>query len=139
MKFSNLYSYLTHSLRARILFFFQCVVIVGGLFALALGISLYDKTFMQQAQDKVKIDLNSAWMVYNEAIKDVATIVQMTSERFFLKRDWLQVILKEWKRNYKRYESIKTWISLPLPMPREGLYSGLATHRVKEMTSQTMR
>ena len=84
MKISNLYNYLTRSLQVRTLFFFQCVVIAGGLFALTLGIILYDRTFIQQAQDKVKIDLNSARMVYNEAIKDVDTIVRMTSERFFL-------------------------------------------------------
>ena len=84
MKISNLYNYLTRSLQVRILFFFQCVLIAGGLFALTLGIILYDRTFIQQAQDKVKIDLNSARMVYNEAIKDVDTIVRMTSERSFL-------------------------------------------------------
>ena len=84
MKISDLYNYLTRSLQIKTLFFFQCVVIAGGLVALTLGIILYDRTFIQQAQDKVKIDLNSAWMVYNEAIKDVNTIVQMTSERFFL-------------------------------------------------------
>ena len=102
MQISNLYNYLTRSLQVRTLFFFQCVVIAGGLFALTLGIILYDRTFIQQAQDKVKIDLNSAWMVYNEAIKDVDTIVRMTSERFFLTEELTAGKLERVEKELKR-------------------------------------
>ena len=106
MKISNLYHYLTRSLQVKTLFFFQCVVIIGGLVALTLGILLYGRTILQQAQDKVKIDLNSARMVYNEAIKDIETMVCMTSERFFLKEGLTNGQYEKVKKEMKRIQII---------------------------------
>ncbi len=104
MKVSNLYNYLTRSLQVKTLFFFQCVVIIGGLVALSLGIILYGRTILQQAQDKVKIDLNSARMVYNEAIKDIETMVCMTSERFFLKEGLTNSRFEKVKKELRRIQ-----------------------------------
>jgi len=87
IRFSNIYKYLSTSLKVRTLLSFQCVVIVGGLIALTLGILLYNRTILQQAQDKVQIDLNAARMVFNQEIKYIETIVSLTTERFFLKEE----------------------------------------------------
>ncbi len=106
MKISNLYHYLTRSLQVKTLFFFQCVVIIGGLVALTLGILLYGRTILKQAQDKVKIDLNAARMVYNEAIKDIETMVCMTSERFFLKEGLTNGQYEKVKKEMKRIQII---------------------------------
>ena len=86
-RFSNIYKYLSTSLKVRTLLSFQCVVIAGGLIALTLGILLYNRTILKQAQDKVNIDLNSARMVFNQEIKYIETIVSLTTERFFLKEE----------------------------------------------------
>ena len=86
MKISHLYNRLQSSLQTKILIFFQSMVIIGGLVALTLGILLYGRTILKQAQERARIDLNSAWMVYNESVKDVETIVRMTAEGFFLRQ-----------------------------------------------------
>lgn len=104
MKISKPYNYLMRSLQVKTLFFFQCVVIVGGLVALTLGIILYGRTILQQAQDKVKIDLNSARMVYNGEIKDLETIVYMTSERFFLKEGITNSQFKQVEKELERVQ-----------------------------------
>lgn len=84
MDFIYLYNRINQSLQAKIIVTFLSIVIIGGLVALTLGILLYGKTILKEAENKVRIDLNSAWMVYNEAIDDIKIIVQMTAERLFL-------------------------------------------------------
>ncbi|MBU4444546.1 histidine kinase, partial [bacterium] len=40
---------------------------------------------VNQAQEKVELDLNSAREVYNDKIRDVSTSIRLTAPRFFLK------------------------------------------------------
>ena len=69
------------TLQRKIVFFFLIVVIVGGSVALILGIVLFGKTVLERAQKQVKMDLNSAWMVYNQKIDDIKFLMQLTVRR----------------------------------------------------------
>jgi len=73
------------SFRAKIIFILIIVVVMGGLMALGLGIHLFSNTVLKQAQNKVKTDMNSAWILYNNKLKDLELVVHLTSERKFLK------------------------------------------------------
>jgi len=42
---------------------------------------LYGKTVLERAQNQVKMDLNSAWMVYNQKVSDISFLVQFTAKR----------------------------------------------------------
>ena len=85
MESKGLLSYLTGSLQVKMLLSFQCVVIIGGIVALVLGIRLYNRSIILQAKERVVNDLNVARMVYLDEINRIETVVQMTTERFFLK------------------------------------------------------
>ncbi len=69
------------TLQRKIVFFFLIVVIVGGSVALILGTILYGQTVLERAQNQVKIDLNSAWMLYNQQISDIKLVMELTAKR----------------------------------------------------------
>jgi two-component system NtrC family sensor kinase len=103
MKITDFYNHLQSSLQTKILVFLQSLVIIGGLVALTLGILLYGRTILKQAEERGAIDLNSAWMVYNEAVKDVETIVRLTAEGSFLREGLTSASkLKHVKRELER-------------------------------------
>ena len=82
---------LNHTLQKKIIFSFLIVVIVGGSVALALGIMLYGRTVLERAQQRVKMDINSAWMVYNQRIETLALLIQLTAKR--------DILIEEFKQN----------------------------------------
>jgi len=69
------------TLQRKIVFFFLIVVIGGGSVALILGIVLYGKTVLERAQKQVKMDLNSAWVVYNQKIDSIKFLMRITAKR----------------------------------------------------------
>jgi len=69
------------TLQRKIVFFFLIVVLTGGSVALILGIVLFGKNVLERAQKQVKMDLNSAWMVYNQRINDINFLMQLTAKR----------------------------------------------------------
>ena len=71
-------------LRFRLVLYFLIVVLISGAIATLVGISLIHTNIIKQAQNKVKHDLASARMVYNEKLHDLRDIVELTSNRFFL-------------------------------------------------------
>jgi two-component system NtrC family sensor kinase len=75
------------SLRTKIILSFLLVIIFGGLLALVTGQTLIKNTLIGQAQDKVRHDLSSAWMVYNEQLNDIKEIVSLTADRKSLHDD----------------------------------------------------
>jgi two-component system NtrC family sensor kinase len=79
MQFKNL------SLRTKLAFSFIFVVITVGLASSLVGIRMLANEVIKGAQLKVQIDLNSAWMVYQERLKDIESVIRFTSERFFLR------------------------------------------------------
>lgn len=82
------------TLRRKIVFFFLIVVVVGGSVALTLGIVLYGKTVLERAQQQVKMDINSARMVYDQKIDNIQFLLQLTARR--------GVIVKELKQRNTR-------------------------------------
>lgn len=75
MKFSHF------SLRTKLILSFLLIIIFGGLLSLTLGYRLMKNTLIAQAQDKVKHDLDSAWQVFDEELKDIQVIVSLTAAR----------------------------------------------------------
>lgn len=69
------------SLRKKIIFSFLAVIIFGGLLTLVVGSRLVRQTLISQAQAKVRHDLASAWLVFNEKLADIRTIVSLTAAR----------------------------------------------------------
>jgi two-component system NtrC family sensor kinase len=79
MRFENL------SLRTKLAVSFIMVVITVGLASSMVGIRMLANEIIKGAQLKVQIDLNSAWMVYQERLKDIEAVARFTAERFFLR------------------------------------------------------
>jgi two-component system NtrC family sensor kinase len=75
------------SLRTKLILSFLIVIIIGGLLSLSFGSRLVKNTVISQAQAKVKHDLASAWMVFNEKLNDIKEIVSLTSAREGLQED----------------------------------------------------
>ena len=96
---------LRYTLQRKIIFSFLIVVIVGGSVALTLGIMLYGKTVLERAQQQVKMDINSAWMVYNQRVDTLTFLVALTA-----KRETLTTALKQ--RNIVRLQSLLDKIHL---------------------------
>ena len=75
MAFSSLF------LRTKIILSFLIVIILGGLLSLSFGSKLVKNTVISQAQAKVKHDLASAWMVFNEKLNGIKQVVSLTAAR----------------------------------------------------------
>lgn len=72
-------------LRAKLIMIFSLVIIIGVLISTLVGINLIGTTIIRQAQDKVRLDLNSAREVYHAESDAIKTKVRLTAERFFIK------------------------------------------------------
>jgi len=73
------------SLRAKLIFSFSAVIVVGVFLAVLVGIHFIGDTIIRQTQDKVRLDLNSAREVYQEESGKIRDVVRLTAIRFFLK------------------------------------------------------
>jgi len=69
------------SLRKKLILSFLMVIFIGGLLSLSMGSRLVRSTLISQAQAKVKHDLASAWMVFNEKLNTIKQIVTLTAAR----------------------------------------------------------
>ena len=67
------------SLRTKLVLSFLFVVIAGGVLSSLIGTQLVAKTIILQAQNKVKHDLSTARLVYNESLNHVRYVVQLTA------------------------------------------------------------
>jgi two-component system NtrC family sensor kinase len=69
------------SLRTKLTLSFLGIIIVGGLLSLFVGSQIIRRTLVSQAQDKVRHDLSSAWMVFHEKLNDIKNVVRLTAAR----------------------------------------------------------
>jgi len=69
------------SLRTKLILSFLAVIILGGVISLFVGSKLIRNTLLSQAQAKVRHDLASAWMVFNEKVGNIKEIVTLTAAR----------------------------------------------------------
>ena len=67
------------SLRTKLVFSFLFVVLAGGILSSLIGTQLVSDTIILQAQNKVKHDLSTAWLVYNESLNRIRDVVQLTA------------------------------------------------------------
>jgi len=67
------------SLRTRLLASFLTVVLITGAITSAVAVWMIGGTIVGQAQDKVKLDLNSARLTYHGAVDDVRKTITHTA------------------------------------------------------------
>jgi two-component system NtrC family sensor kinase len=77
------------SIRNKLLLRFLAVIAVSGVVTVWVGVRLIGDEIIRSAQDKVRLDLNSARLVYDEELEEVSEAVRFTAVRFFLKEDLL--------------------------------------------------
>jgi two-component system NtrC family sensor kinase len=76
------------SLKRKLLLSFLAVTMIGGVISLGIGTRLEHRTIFSLAQAKVRHDLSSAWMVYNERLNSIADMIRLSAHREFI-RDFL--------------------------------------------------
>lgn len=69
------------TLRARLVFSFLLVVLAGGGASSFIGTRMVANTIVAQAQNKVRHDLVSAWMIYNEKLNRTKDVLHLTAKR----------------------------------------------------------
>ncbi len=72
-------------LRAKLIISFSIVIVIGVFLSTVIGIRLIGSTIITQAQDKVRLDLNTAREVYHEEAEAIRTKIRLTASRFFIK------------------------------------------------------
>lgn len=73
------------SLRTKLILSFSIVIVAGVFLSVIIGIRLIDNTIIKQAQDKVRLDLNSAREVYRTERENIKNSVRLSAVRFFIK------------------------------------------------------
>lgn len=73
------------SLRTKLTLYFSIVILVGVSLSAVIGVHLIGSTIIKQAQDKVRLDLNSAREVYLEEADNIKTVVRLTARRYFIR------------------------------------------------------
>jgi two-component system NtrC family sensor kinase len=73
------------ALRTRLVISFVIVALITGAVATLVGVHLIGRGIIQQAQEKVRTDLNSAREIYQREIDETGIIVRLTAERFYIK------------------------------------------------------
>jgi two-component system NtrC family sensor kinase len=69
------------SLRTKLILSFLAVIVLGGVLSYVLGSRLIRDTLLSQAQAKVRHDLASAWMVFDEKLAEIKDVVRLTASR----------------------------------------------------------
>lgn len=69
------------SLRSKLVFSFLLVVLAGGLASTIIGTRMVGNTIIAEAQKKVRHDMASAWMVYEEKLGRIKDVLHLTAKR----------------------------------------------------------
>ncbi|MGB3480090.1 MAG: cache domain-containing protein [bacterium] len=72
-------------LRTKLIVSLVLVVLISGFISTIVGVRLIGNTIVKQAQDKVRLDLNSAREVYQEESNTIKNTIRLTAVRFFMK------------------------------------------------------
>jgi two-component system NtrC family sensor kinase len=73
------------SLRAKLILGFSVVIVLGVVSSAVVGIRTIGTTIVRQAQDKVRLDLNSAREMLQQERDQVRLIMRLTAGRYFLR------------------------------------------------------
>ena len=93
---------LTISLRTKLIISSLAVIITCGLAVILVGIHFIGDGIISQAQDKVRIDLNSARHIYQDKLEKVDELVRLTAARFFIKNALLENDTETLKRELEQ-------------------------------------
>ncbi|MCJ7679400.1 MAG: cache domain-containing protein [Candidatus Aminicenantes bacterium] len=95
------------SLRTKIILNFLVIIIFGGLITLYFGSRLVKNTLTDQAQVKVRHDLDSARMVFDTKLKEIRDIVRLTAgkDQFqnYLSKENFEFLKRELNRVRSEY------------------------------------
>jgi len=78
------------TLRAKLVFSFLLIVLAGGLASTIIGTEMVGDTIIAQAQKKVRHDLVSAWMVYQEKLNRIRDVLNLTAKRDLIIRSLVE-------------------------------------------------
>jgi two-component system, NtrC family, sensor kinase len=73
------------TLQTKLIASFLTVIVTCGAIATLVGVRMVSGGIVNQAQDKVRLDLNSARVIYEQAIAAVRDAVRHTAPRFFIR------------------------------------------------------
>jgi len=73
--------FLPLSLRTKLILSFLGVIVIGAILTMIFGSRLVKNAIIDEAQKKVKHDLSSAWMVFDNMLSDIRDIVSFNAER----------------------------------------------------------
>ena len=74
------------TLRTKLIISFIVVIAISGIVTTFVGVRLIGDSVIRQAQDKVRVDLNSAREIYLENLRKTEDIVRLTATRFFIEQ-----------------------------------------------------
>lgn len=77
------------TLRSKLVFSFLLVVLAGGSASTIIGTRMVGNTIIAEAQNKVRHDIASAWMVYHEKLNHIKDVVSLTAKRDLIIRSIL--------------------------------------------------
>ena len=83
------------SLRTKLIASFLFVVVAGGGLSSLIGTRLVADAIVSQARNKVKHDLNTAWLIYNQSLDRIRDVVQLTAAGQTLPE---HIESRQWKR-----------------------------------------
>jgi len=72
-------------LRRKLILSFLTVIAIGGVLTLFVGTRIEHRTIISQAEAKVRHDLASAWMVYEERLNSLRDTVRLSATQAFLR------------------------------------------------------
>src|SRR4030042_1558306 len=73
------------SIHSKMIASFLLVVIITGVVSMLVGLRLTGDVIIRQAQEKVRMDLNSARVIYLDNLEKVEEVIPLPSMRFFLR------------------------------------------------------
>ena len=76
--------FLDLSLRRKLILSFLGVIAIGGVLTLLVGTRIEHRTIISQAEAKVRHDLASAWMVYEERLHGLRDAVRLSATQEYL-------------------------------------------------------
>ncbi|HEX2694554.1 MAG TPA: cache domain-containing protein, partial [Acidobacteriota bacterium] len=82
-------------LRRKLILSFLVVIVIGGVLSLIIGTRLEHQTIISLAEDKVRHDLASAWMVYEERLRSLRDTVRLSATQEMLRAPLRQSDLKK--------------------------------------------
>jgi two-component system, NtrC family, sensor kinase len=72
-------------LRRKLILSFLIVIVIGGVLSLIVGTRIEHQTIISLAEDKVRHDLASAWMVYEERLRSLRDTVRLSATQEMLR------------------------------------------------------